>query len=226
MAGPPKNVSPSDLWQKITERPRPTIDVDFPRKGVDGEPVGRLKLWILTESELHWCRANAEKTAREYLRDPEDPKAVADRTGYGFQDIYYEELNIQLVSQAARDVQDPKFPAFPSAKHARQALTTDEFAVLVRSYSAFKLESGPIVAEMTPAEMDLWIKKLMDGGSAVPLAHLSSEALQTLLRHSVSLLTKSRTDNGSHGSPQESSSMEMAPAVASDLVDPNEVNPD
>ncbi len=216
MSGPPKNVEPSALWVKLTERPRPMKFIDFPSKG--GSP-GKLALRILTESELHVCRANATNTAKELL-------GGESRSGdMGYEDIYRNELAVQLVTVGCRAAEYPDgmIPAFPSAKDARKKLTSDEFAVLAMAYKAFQVESGPILSELTKDEMEAWIKLLQEGGSRVPLAHLSGEAQTDLIMFLVSMLPTSQTASGSAGLQLEGSPLESErPTPKSELVDADE----
>lgn len=211
MAGPPNDVAPSDLWIKLTERPRPTCDFQMPGVDKDGQPLPSCKLWVLTESELHVCRAQADAAAKVILRG--EYKAG----DLGYEDIYRNELSVQLVAQAARNPKNVIFPAFQSAKHARQALTTDEFAAFAEAYVTFRRESGPLIADMSPDEMDAWLEVLIKGGSAVPLARLEFQVVTALLMHSLSKAPNSSTGSGSAGSPQNESQPVALPA--SDLVD-------
>lgn len=209
MAGPPKDVASSDLWRRLSERPRPSKPFKLTCKdGFDFEIV----LWVLTESELHFCRANAQKVAQEILGGEQKSGNL------GYEEIFQNELIVQLVCLACRAAEDPQFPAFPSPKFARQKLTTDEFGVLASAYSEFRREAGPMLSELTAAEMEAWIRVLKDGASRVPLARLSSEAKSDLILHLVQTFS---TATGSAGSPQGGSSQEKASDVA-DLVDPSE----
>ena len=218
MSGPPATVKPAALWLKLTERPRPTATIDFPAKGPDGQPIGKCKLWVLTESELHVARAQADIAAREIMGKGA-PKG--NELSFGYEDIYRNELAIQLTALACRDVEDPKFPLFPSAKHARQALTTDELGLLAQSYERFRVESGPMLSDMTVEEMEAWIAALKEGGTSFPLARLTSGALTDLVMHLVTTRATSSTPTGSVGSPPGGTSQAVAES-ASSLVDESE----
>lgn len=217
VSGPPKDVSPGDLWSKLTERPRPTCDFQFPGKDKEGGPLPPCKLRILTESELAACRANATKFAATMLSDP-DPKAqktAVDPSSVGYQELYYNELSVQLATLACRDATDPKFQIFANSNMARSALTTDEFGLLARSYALFRIDSGPLVSEMNEAECDAWIDRLMEGAARSPLSRLSLEALTDLIVRLVSKLKNSPTGNTSPGAPQENSSSAAPQSLAS-----------
>src|SRR6185312_2958185 len=142
--GPPTDVTASELWARLTQRPRPHKVVPFPVRPGEESP-GSLRLQILTEGELHQCRAGASAFAREATKSA----PIGD---LGYDEIYRNELMVQLMAIAARDVNAPALPAFPSAEAARGKLVSDEYAVLYQHYLLLKVESGPIIAEMTEAE--------------------------------------------------------------------------
>ena len=198
MGMPPKDVPPSELWHALTQRPRPTTTIEFPTKsGV----IGRTKIQVLTEAELHECRRDARVEANLLAPDSK-PGDTA------WEDIYRNELMVQLVCRACRAIEDPtgKVPTFPSPKAAKQILVSDEWAALFMAYSTFRAESGPMLSELTPIEMEAWIRVLQEGGSAAPLSRMNEDATRQLVLHLVSKLKTSSTVNGSPGSPQDDSS--------------------
>jgi len=223
-AGPPANVEPADLWAKLTTLPRPTQDVPFPRR----HPVtkewmqDKLSVQVLTEAELMSARAAADIYAKDLLKDVQ-------RSGdanLGYQDIYRNALVVEVIVRAYRSPNMPgKPPAFPSSQQARKFLTADEFAVLFQAYCTFQAESGPILSSMTPEEMNAWLDRLAEGASSVPLAALSSDAKNQLLLHSALLLRKSRTGNGSPGSPPSESSTETTSETTEAANETDSVSP-
>lgn len=202
-AGPPKGKTGSELFAKLAERPRPYEIVPFPAKR-GTEPIGSVRLQILTESEMHRARADAERTAKAMLNGQ---TRVGD---LGYEEIYRNELVIEMMVLAARDAEMPELPIFPTAKHAREYVTTDEFGVLAVAYNALRREAGPIISEMTEEELEAWDRALTEGVKVGPLAfsQLSSEAKTDLILHLAARLKDLRTGNGSAGSqPGESSLM-------------------
>lgn len=208
----PSEKEGSALWQKLSQRPRPTTRYAFPSKPGTESP-GDVLLQVLTEDELHAVRSNAQRTATAKLLDGA-PKGG--ETNLGYEDIYRNELQVELVAMAARDPDSPMFPAFPSAKHARQKLTSDEFAVLAVAYAQWRLECGPVLSEVTEGELEGWLKVLMAGASRLPLAHLSGEALIDLVLFLASRLRASSSATGSAGSPPGESSTEPTPSAELD----------
>ncbi len=220
MPMPPKSVPETELWRKLSQRPRPSTVVDFPARRGEESP-GKLALRVLTESELDYCRGAAETVAKEFCG--KEGKAG----DLGYEDVYRQELALQLICFAARDPADNDVPIFPLPKHARQKLTTDELAQLVQSYHYFRAESGPLLYELTADEMEAWIQVLVKGGSRVPLARCSGEALTDLVMFLVSKLGNSPTDSGSAGSPPGESSTPTPPSPpkGEELVDREELGP-
>jgi hypothetical protein len=205
--GPPAAADPETLWAKITQLPRATTDLAFPRRHpTTGEMFEQtVKLWVLTEAELMGARAAAEKFAKELLSDGD----LATSGHLGYADIYRNELVVELMCRAVRS-DNVAIPFFPSPKAARQYVTSDEWTVLFNAYCDFQLESGPILAHMDEATMNAWVEKLMEGARRSPLARLSSAQRDALLMHTASLLRQSLTGSGSLGEPLSEWSKRLA----------------
>lgn len=196
MSGPPKDIPASQLWLKLQELPRPSKLVDFPRKGEDGEPVGQLAIRILTQEEQMICSIAAEKSARDHLKE-------AKRDDLGYERFYTDAVCVEVLYRACRDPEDPSRPAFPTSKQIREALTTEECAALFNHYLTIQLELGPTVISMSDAELEAWIDRLVEGGSAFPFDLLSSDLQKLVLLHMGYQLRSSQTDKSSAGSPPE-----------------------
>lgn len=133
---PSSDTSVSQMWKALSLQERQTQIVDFPRKGPDGAVIGRLRVRILTQEEEMVCVAAAEKLAKEHLKDSK-------KRDIGYERLYADALCVEVLFRACRDVDDLKRPAFPSPKHLRQALTTDECLVLFQTYVRVQSELGP-----------------------------------------------------------------------------------
>jgi hypothetical protein len=210
-----QQLNPTDLFRKLMEMPRPSTQVDFPRKGADGKPIGQCALVILSESELNEVRSAADRVAKKMLADPQRDG----EQNLGYQDIYRNASVVELLWRACRSSREElHIPAFLSPLLMRKHFTTDELAVLMDAYLQFKVEAGPIISEMDEGEMDAMLKRLKEGASRLPLSLLSSEMKSDLLMRSVALLPSSWTGSGSAGSPVDSSSKE--PSLSDDEVAP------
>ena len=208
MAGPDPSKA-SELWQKLSVRPRPTTEVEFPVPPGETSP-GKLCLRILTESELMTARASADTQAKFVLRGESRPGDL------GYHEIYYDEVAVQILWSAARNPAHLEFPVFDKPEDIRRKLTTDEITQLVAAYNAFRIDRGPFVSQLSEPELEAWLKVLMEGASRVPLAQLSGEALTDLILFLVSKLRGSPTGTTSAGSPPSDSSTASADERAPD----------
>lgn len=193
------DISPKDLWAQITAMPRPSQVVDFPRNGTNGKPLGEVRLRVLTQEEQMLCAAEAERYTKKAIKDL--PKGEEAQLGY--QSVYQNAAAVEVLFHAARQVDDHEKSFFPSRQHLREYLTADEVGVLMVQYYTVQSKLGPIVSTMTETEVDAWIFRLGEGGSAYPLDFLSWDMLKTLAFSTACLLHKSRTGSISAGTPPE-----------------------
>lgn len=194
MAGPPDDIPASKLWLKLQEMPRPSRVVDFPRIGPDGSPVGSLAMWVLTQEEQMICSAAAEEFTRRVLKDGRKEEL-------GYDAVYSNAACVEILYRACRDPEDIKRPAFPTPKAIRETLTADECGRLFEHYLTVQLEVGPIVAHMSPEEMNAWVARIAEGGSAFPFDLLSSDVQKTLVLFMARRLASSPMATSSAGSP-------------------------
>lgn len=201
---PPKDVPASELFQKLQTIPRPYKVVDFPRYDANGEPIGQIAVRVLTQEEQFQCSAAAESFTRQKLK-AENGGTIPGKleAQQGYEDIYNNAIAVELVFRAFRDVNDVKWPAFRTKEEIRQTLTNTEIGVLINYYQVCQQEFGPIVAHLTPEEMEAWIARLKEGASAYPLGLLSSDTKNDLLMYMASLWPSLPTDTSLPGSPAD-----------------------
>lgn len=170
-------LNPSELWTALTAIPRPTRKVPFPRN-IPGtqQPIGFVQMWPLTQDEQHAANASADRFAKELMKDPQRKEDA----NLGYYHAYTNDLAIQVIYRACRDVNDIERAAFPSPKLLRQHLTTDEAGVLFAKYCTMQAEIGPIRAKMTKQEYEALIIRIAEGGSADPLDSISLEQRKSL----------------------------------------------
>lgn len=200
MPGPPENTEASELWLALTQVPRPHRIVDFPRN-LPGTttPVGQIAIWPLTQEEQVASNTEADRFTKSLLKEAQRK----DDANLGYHHTYANETAVQVLFRACRDANNLQKAAFPSPTQLRQQLTADEVGVLFNSYLRVQSEVGPIAAYMTEDEMNAWLERLGEGGSAFPLDLVSWEMRDRLLMHSASLLCKYWKDTSSAGSPPE-----------------------
>lgn len=196
MSGPPKDLPASQLWLKLASTERPFKVVDFPRKDSKGEPIGQLAIRVLTQEEQMICTSAAEDVTRKHLKE-------AKKEDLGYERLFTDAVCVEMLYRACRDSDDPSRPAFPTPKNIREQLTTDECAKLFEHYLTVQLELGPLVTQMSEEELEAWIDRLVEGGSAVPLALLASDLQQILVLYMAYQLRSLPTDKSSATSPPE-----------------------
>ncbi len=200
---PEERLTPTAEWIAITQIPRPFRVLDFPRKDpVTGKPVAEVAVVVLTQEEQMVCSAAAEKFARQIMK--EAPKSDEARRGYD--DLYNNAAAVEILFRACKCKDDVKKPFFPSPSEIRRVLSVDEVGALMMHYLTVQSEIGPIVARMTSEEVEAWISRLGEGGSAIPLDLLSWDALKTLAFSLACRLHNSSTDTSSPGSPPDEAS--------------------
>lgn len=185
---------------KLAGAERPNKLVDFPRKGEDGQPIGQLRIRILTQEEQMACTAEAENLAKKHLKEGK-------RDEFGYERLFTDAVCVEVLYRACRDGDDPERPAFPTPQDIRRQLTTEECAKLFEHYLTVQLELGPTVITMSDAELEAWIDRLVEGGSAFPFDLLSSDLQKLLVLHMAFQLRSSQTVTSSVGSqPEETTS--------------------
>jgi len=177
MTGPSTDTAPSELWQKLQENPAPSEVVDFPRKGTDGKPIGKVRIQVLEMPDHDWARIEARKWVKDKGLEPED---FAD--GAPLKQVYGDAVARHLLSRAVVD-EDPiegsevtpggiKYGRpFPTPEHL-DILTADELNVLFSAYLVVQDKFGPYVGNIQDeAELTGWIRRLAEG--ADPLARFT-----------------------------------------------------
>ncbi len=223
MAGPPKDLTPSELWVALTTTPRPFKVVDFPRVDpITKDPVGQLAIWVLTQEEQIAACAEADRVAKQLLKDPQKQGEA----NIGYENIYNNEATVQVLYRACRDVKDVLRPVFPSASMLRKQLSVDEISVLGLLYMQVQGSIGPIVASMTVEEEKLWITRLAEAGNVFPTALLSQREQEALLLSMASQLASFWTATPSPGSVPASGGTDGIQADAAESVAPREMTAD
>lgn len=219
-------LSPSELWLALTALPRPSRELPIPRKkeGSD-EPIGHVRVWPLTQEEQMAANAEADRFTKTLLKDPQKK----DEANLGYHHTFTNEVAIQVLWRACRDVNDVARPAFPSPNLMRGTFTTDEIGVLFAGYSTIQGEIGPIRAEMSTEETEAIIFRIVEGGSAHPFDSCSWDQQRTLVHSMASRLVNCWTAMSSAGLPLDVSTFassrlsEKQPSEADDVPQESDV---
>lgn len=203
---PPRDSEPSELFAKLSSTEWPFELVDFPRKGPDGKPVGQVAMRVISAFDCEQAQADATKYVREKLRveavglpGSRGPASFVE-SDHGYQELWNNELAVQLLSRACMRPNSPKVYAFAFADNLRNSVSADELAVLFNAFCVVKKNYGPISAELSEAEMEAWLDVLAEGGGRQGLAFFSLGALTDLLSFMASRISFYRKERSSVGS--------------------------
>jgi hypothetical protein len=196
----------SELWTRLATTKRPSKEVDFPRKDpLTGEPLGKIAMRPLNQGEIIQAQSAAMIFAKQMLKEePELAAQIKDTP------VYNNACACEILFRACRRPENHDLPIWPTAAAVRDprfGITSDECAVLMNSYEFVQLELGPIAAFLSAPEQEALIKRLQEGGSALPLATLSLGQWTDLTMHLASQYPSSPTDNGSPGTQLEEPSL-------------------
>ena len=193
-----EEIPPSELWLALTAIPRPHRIVPFPRN-IPGtnEPIGHIAVWPLTQEEQMAANGEADRFTKALMKDPQK----REEANLGYHHTFTNDLAVQILWRACRDPQDLKRPIFPAPNLMRKELSTDEVGVLFASYLTVQAEVGPIVAHMSEAEIEAFILRLKEGGSAFPFDSLSWEQQRVLVSSMASRLVSCWTAMSYAGLP-------------------------
>jgi len=202
MTTPAADMSDAELWLRITQLPRASKIVDYPKKDpITDEPLGQVLIQVLTQQEQMEASIAAETYARKWLKDSPNSSA-------GYENVYNNASAVEVIYRACRRPDAPLRPMFPSPALIKQRMTADEVGVLMQSYLQVQYDLGPIAAHMSTEEYEAWVSRLARGGESFPLASLSWEARTDLTMRMASQLHSLLTDTSSAGSPQDEPSQE------------------
>jgi hypothetical protein len=222
--GPVSSVEPSELWLKLSE-PTPSEVVDFPRKDRAGNPIGKIRIQVLKMEDHNKARLLATKALKETAKksgigelDKGDLESDAVREVLG--DLIAHEL-LCMACYGDKEIEgledkngNPTYPkVFANPAAIGSVLTADETLVLFRLYQMVQYKYGPFEMTMNePGDVDAWLQRLKEGGSAFPLAALSLPQLAELtlsLSERISLVYQIL----------ESHHSSLPPTLTSDLTD-------
>lgn len=183
---PPNDVQPSELWLKLTQRPQPSEEIDFPGRDAGGKPLGKLRVRVLTSDEQDRARVAAQRhmTETRKVRSDELPGEV-------MREVLGDAVARELLCMACTGIEEIRaaqpgsaavYPrVFNRGDDLAKALSGPELAALFGSYLLVQEKYGPTERSIdSPEERDAWISRLVEGASRHPLARLPLPALHAL----------------------------------------------
>lgn len=185
-----QEVEPSELWLKLCE-PRPSEVIDFPRKDRNGEPIGKVRIQVLRMEDHNNARLKATKALKQSIKeaglnelDKNEMESDAVREVLG--DLIAHELLCMACftdnDQGNDENGNPIYGRiFGKPGQIRSALTADETLVLFNAYRLVQFKFGPFEATLNDdGDIEAWVQRLKEGGSAFPLLVLPLPQLAEL----------------------------------------------
>jgi len=185
MAMPPKDVEPSELWKILSSSEQPSEVVDFPRKNRAGKPIAKVRISCLSVDDHDTARLRAH----EWLKEKGIP--IEEFNTDGMIKTMGDATARHLLALACKSVEpipgcsphDP--PKYAYAFRTPEDLTTlssDELTVLFTTWQMVQNKFGPFEGNIeSDAEVSAWVKRLVEGASANPLALLTWHQLVGLV---------------------------------------------
>jgi hypothetical protein len=181
MSGPPKDVKPSALFLKLSESPRPSEVVPFPRRDEKGEPIGHIRIQVLRMEDHEMAQIRAYNAVKPKFADAKDMDAAAVKEIIG--DAAAKELLAMacLEPEPVGTFDPPIYPRIFRNGDDVKKLAADEVTVLFNHYITIQHKYGPFERTIeSDADLNDWIKRLGEGARAFPLAQLTLPQLVEL----------------------------------------------
>lgn len=179
MPGPPDDITPSELFLKLQESPRPSEVVNFPRKTADGKPIDTTRIQVLRGEDHDAARLLVKrKLCEKYKIKPEDLEgtlgAAVLNDGVARELLAMACLTEKRMANTTEEA--PRYPrVFPDAESIGRLLTADETATLFQTYLLVQTKYGPFDKVcQTEEELSAWIVRLVEGAADYPLGRVSS----------------------------------------------------
>lgn len=178
---PPKDVPPSELFLKLLETP-PSEVVDFPRKTAEGVPIGKLRIRALGQEHHDQARIDGHRAMKARGLDAEDLRSETIKEVTA-DTVARELLAIACLQETGLEGPDgsPMYARIFRNAEDLKKLRPDELSVLFNGYLLVQAKYGPYERTMgDDAELNAWIKRLVEGGSEFPLLRKGYPALVQL----------------------------------------------
>lgn len=169
---PPEDMQQGELWAKLSE-PKPSQLIDFPRKGPDGKPIGKIRIQVLSSAQHDMAKV----AAHDKLKRLAERMGVKDIAGPDLQSPLLQDTLGDLVARellcmaclsdkpgagSEGDDDRPFYPrVFRDPEHLADSLSGDELAVLFAAYLQIQNRFGPFERTIaTKEDEDAWIMRL------------------------------------------------------------------
>lgn len=186
MAFPPNEVPATDLFLKLSAPERPSEVIDFPRRDpYTREPIGQIRVQVLNMAEYDEARIKAQQWITEKRRIGKELLE-----GVAMKEVLGDRVAKELLCLACLSVEPIKgseqtgFPKY--LRHFRTAddvdvLRADELEALWMTLQMVQRKYGPYEGNLdSPDQVTAWMRRLVEGGSALPLGALGWHLLVEL----------------------------------------------
>ena len=109
-------------------------------------------------------------------------------------ELVEEARQYEVLSVALRDPENPSMP-WADSGDLRSRLTIDEIAGAWRAYEAFQEEQGPIIRELSNAQVEALVKALVEDADTDPLLCIGYHARLSFTRTLAFRLVSLQMDN-------------------------------
>ena len=178
MAFPPNEVTATELFLKLSSPVRPSEVVDFPRRDpITRLPVAQVRIQVLNLAEYDEARIKAHYWVIDKKRIDK-----SQLEGQTIKEVLGDRVAKELISMACLSVEPIKgteetgvpryLRHFLTADHV-DVLMADELEALWMTHQMIQRKWGPYEGNIETAEQaTAWMKRLVEGGSAIPLGVL------------------------------------------------------
>ena len=176
---PPEDVPAGTLFQKLQESPAPSEVVDFPRKGADGKPIGKCRIFALGMEDHHECRFEAREWVRSKINAGDKRLNAADDEL--LREVYGDATARFLLQKAVREVEPtggsadmdcgPQYAfVFMRPEDLDKVLRAPELETLFQAYELIQHKYGPFQNNInSDDEITAWVTRLTEGAADFPL---------------------------------------------------------
>lgn len=179
--GPPTDIEASELWLRLRERPRPSDVIVFPG-------LGRVRVRVLTMEEQDEAKLAAHRLLKEKHKLTKDDlltQILAEHAGDAVAKELLARACVQEHAINAQQVEAGKSPVYARIfvdGAALNVLTAPELSMLFGAYLLVQEKFGPTERTIQSAdERDAWVRRLVEGASAYPLARMPLPGLVALI---------------------------------------------
>lgn len=202
--GPPTDVPASAVVMELISRGRPpSVVMDFPRHDERGRPFVKIRLRLLSDSEVLTALANARTTTARMIGKSDLPwrpeemehntraveilaiacrKMVFACDAHPARRGFYPHACPECAGQMAEVIDaaniDP--PLFEhGAWEASKYFSPTELGVLMNAYASLQARAHPQLSELTEDEVKAWIAIVDQGLNELPFSYFSRDQLET-----------------------------------------------